>query len=107
MTDRKTCGYCRQSLPILRFSVDASSHDGRFRYCRDCYNSKRRGKKALGICRQCSRPVVPGRGSCETHLRSERERQRYRLSLGLCSCCSRPAVHGMTRCASCRRKGKE
>ena len=103
-TPRKTCGLCRQELPVTAFSLDRSRHDGRFHACRQCYRDRRAARKARGICRQCSEPAVKGRAQCERHITEGRERQRYRASLGLCACCSNAATPGKTRCDDCRKK---
>lgn len=65
-------------------------------------------KKQAGICTKCSRPVVPGKKSCEHHLAYAATRaqklQQGNKKRGLCPYCGNKPIPGKVLCEQCRQR---
>jgi len=58
----------------------------------------RKRRRALGLCRECPRPALPGKRRCQAHVVAVRDRARRKraeaIAAARCERCSEPAVRG-------------
>ncbi len=67
-------------------------------------------RQALGLCRFCDAPQIPGSVLCQPHRERERERERAKYAerkasrVCIIAGCGQQAVSGFIRCTGCHAK---